>query len=119
MSELTTNQTSTVNDLLRAHVTSYGFVLTLRKTHVAALVQLDMCIRDAKYRRAVVKPDMFITGIHGLVSRGLVTHHFKMGVKHDRGLKPHYTITPAGRLVLALLKEAGMYQNAARESRVA
>lgn len=108
-----------MNDLLRDHVTSYGFVLTLRKTHVSALVQLDLCLRDAKYRRAMVKPDMFITGIHGLVSRGLVVHHFKENAKRAAGLRPHYTITAAGRLVLALLKEAGMYENAARESRVA
>lgn len=104
------------NDLLRAHVTRVGFDLSLGKTHIAALVYLNECIKQRRYiqsnhasqwsRRAFAN---FATGMHGCQDRGLVIHHWNPKHKND-GLKWHYTITKAGKIVIALLSEAGIYQ---------
>lgn len=115
------------NDLLRAHVTRVGFDLSLGKTHIAALVYLDQCLKQKRYIPHRVQdlsfPDntqlparafgrafsMFATGMHGCQDRGLVIHHWNPKHKND-GLKWHYTITKAGKIVIALLSEAGIYQ---------
>lgn len=116
-----------MNDLLRAHVTRVGFDLSLGHTHVAALVELDLAFKN-KGRRPHVNvdrsihgiADMWITAVQGCERRGLVAHHYNDRAAkraQDRDvfdLRPHYTITPAGRLVLALLKEAGLYEEYAR-----
>lgn len=105
------------NALLREHVTRVGFDLSLGRTHVAALVYLNECLAQGRYipaqhsdnsvkRRAFAH---FASGIAGCAERGLVLHHYR-SEKKDGGLKWHYTITKAGKLVIELLKVAGLYQ---------
>lgn len=104
------------NDLLRAHVTRVGFDLTLGKTHIAALVVLNESLRQKRYIRTTQTPvgmrrtfAHFASGMEGCITRGLVVHHYNE--KHrDDGLRWHYTITTAGKLVIGLLTEAGLYQ---------
>jgi hypothetical protein len=115
------------NERLRAHVTRVGFDLSLGKTHVAALVYLNESLRQRRYipshhtesgwhRKAFAH---FASGMHGCIDRGLVDHHYqptshlppKERQKAERqGMKRHYTITAAGKHVIALLQEAGIYQ---------
>lgn len=108
---------SETNDLLRSHVTRVGFDLSLGKTHIAALVMLNESIKQRRYisdrgitdravRRAFTH---FASGMHGCEERGLVIHHYNPA-RRNGGLKWHYTITKAGKLVIALLAEAGIYQ---------
>jgi len=109
-----------MNELLRAHVTRVGFDLSLGHTHISALVDVAFSIRNGKRVRSVDYSrvhSMFSHATHGLIERGLVRHHYNekealgtnFGKARDKGLGPHYTITPAGKLVVALLKEAGLY----------
>jgi hypothetical protein len=112
----------TYNELLHSHVTRVGFDLTLGKSHIAALVMLDQSIKQRRYIRehatnSVMKRafSWFGTGMSGCCERGLVIHHWNQKavretLTKDRGLAPHYTITKAGQLVIALLKESGVYQ---------
>jgi len=108
------------NDMLRAHVTGAAFHLTLGKTHIAALVHLEERIaadltgwEQAKQPRSTM-PHLgnFTTGAAGLISRGLVTHNdFPPGAHWaDARFSAMWQITPAGRLVLELLREAGIWQ---------
>lgn len=104
------------NALLREHVTRVGFDLTLGKTHIAALVYLNESITQKRYinsnkseRWAQRAFAHFASGMHGCEDRGLVIHHYRSD-KRDDGLRWHYTITKAGKLVVALLQEAGIYQ---------
>lgn len=113
-----------MNDLLRSHVTRVGFDLSLGKTHIAALVYLDVMIRarsqgvgmhvtDLALRRTFAH---FAGGARGCIERGLLLHHYderysaRGPIRHRDHLGRHYTITKAGKLVLALLREAGIYQ---------
>lgn len=106
-----------MNDLLRDHVTRVGFDLSLGRTHVAGLVYLNESLAQRRYipSNRVVSPTArrafacFASGISGCISRGLVLHHYRED-KRDDGLKWHYTITRAGKLVIDLLKETGLYQ---------
>lgn len=108
--------TIATNDLLRSHVTRVGFDLSLGRTHIAALVLLneqmaqkryisDRKVTDLSMRRAF---SFFASGIGGCVSRGLVIHHYQPN-KRNSTLKDHYTITKAGKLVIDLLRECGIY----------
>lgn len=104
------------NEALRAHVTRVGFDLTLGKTHIAALVLLNESLRrndwistqvaSVGYRRTF---SLFVPGVHGLQDRGLVIHN-----RPERGsrkrLRQIWVITKAGKLVIDLLREAGIYQ---------
>lgn len=124
-----------MNEALREHVTSTAFTLTLGKTHVAALVRLDLELaaevmvrppREGEYGR-LHRND--VTGRNGLMSRGLVIHVYEdnkdryvvrkgdrslyqLGaVDHDRmPIGACWNITRAGRLVVELLQECGLYQ---------
>lgn len=101
------------NELLREHVTSTGFALTLGKTHVASLVMLDTAITHKSSSVDLLRGrNNFVSGIHGCIDRGLVEHHYQAKWQNRPGnhLGRHYSITKAGRLVIALLKEAGLYQ---------
>jgi len=114
-----------VNELLREHVTRVGFDLSLGHTHIAALVELDLSrryhehVRIPRTHRLSRAHSLFSHATSGLVERGLVVHHynekaarattFGKGPKLLRGLSPHYTITPAGKFVIGLLKESGIY----------
>ena len=112
-----------VNELLREHVLRTGFNLVLTKTQIAALVELDALIaREAFHSFDELSPTWrqfhqnWISGIHGLERRGLVEHTFH---QHKADYDPPMTmpvslawkITEAGRLTIALLKEAGIYQH--------
>jgi hypothetical protein len=105
------------NEELRAHVTSVGFALTLGKTHIASLVQLDRMLAENRHLWARGR-DMFIPGVLGLERRGLVVHTMppppearrrKNGTLREVSVRRIWRITRAGRLVLGLLKEAGLY----------
>ncbi len=105
------------NDLLRSHVTRVGFDLSLGRTHIAAIVLLNESLTQRRYIPAHKTSDAaarrtfawFASGLQGCCTRGLVIHHYRQD-KRDGGLKWHYTITRAGKLVIDLLKEAGIYQ---------
>ena len=122
------------NEMLRAHVTGTAFALTLGKTHIAALVHLEEYLaadltgweRAKQPRPTTPHLGNFTTGASGLITRGLVTHTYPASDKHWANLpfSASWHITPAGRLVLALLKECGIWQEyatnpAAAESRSA
>lgn len=113
-----------INESLRQHVTNVGFNLTLGKTHIAALVMLDINLKHnhTGFERAfnftsAHPPRVFNgpTGTSGLIERGLVQNimeqHRKPG-ENILAMTPRriWRITPAGRLVINLLKEAGLYQ---------
>jgi hypothetical protein len=129
---------SIANPLLRDHVTSAAFVLSLGKTHVAALVRLDLQLAaEVKLNSAMIPRGSEhawlhrndVTGMNGLMARGLVAHVYEQN-KHKYVVKPGddswykvgavdmdrmpvgqcWNITRAGRLVADLLKEAGLYQ---------
>lgn len=105
----------TTNELLYAHVTRVGFDLTLGRTHIAALVYIDHAIRTnhQPYHRGRSIFSNYHTGAVGLISRGLVEHHYTIDKETGRGAKlfrKHYTITTAGKLVISLLKEAGVWE---------
>jgi len=112
--------------MLRAHVTGAAFHLTLGKTHIAALVHLEEVLAAdvttnqmlAAMRSGEPRPPVtphlgnFTTGAAGLMARGLVTHTYippRVDIS-DRAPSTIWQITPAGRLVLALLREAGVWQ---------
>ena len=105
------------NVTLRDYVQRSAFDLNLGRTHVAALVYLDLCI--ANDPRDVSTPDgrsvytNFIDATRGLERRGLVVHHWTRDKRTGytaKGTKAHYTITRAGQLVIELLREAGLYE---------
>lgn len=122
-----------INESLRAHVTRVGFDLSLGRTHIAALVWIDHAIRydkggpwnpriDRRPRRNYGHPlarahANFASGMHGLQDRGLVIWTNPDTIKLPRGVarwdelpaRRIWRITPAGRHVIALLKEAGLY----------
>lgn len=102
---------SAPNEALRGHVTRVGFDLSMGKTHVAALVVLAEAIarRGTVDSRTSPLLRTWITATGGLMARGLVEHHYNPKAK-GRGLQHHYSITKAGRHVIGLLKEAGIYQ---------
>lgn len=105
------------NDMLRAHVTGAAFHLTLGKTHIAALVHLEQVIAAEALTGEVSswpRPaglGNFVSGASGLIARGLVTH--TVPLKADVSRVPFgefWQITRAGRLVLDLLRESGIWQ---------
>lgn len=114
-----------VNEALRGHVTRVGFNLTLTVGQISALIALDEAIR----RKLRGVPDAqtntpwsyainsnWVTGMHGLERRGLVNHHYderysyKGKLHHLDHIGRHYKITKAGKLVIEILKEAGIYE---------
>jgi hypothetical protein len=120
-----------VNEALRAHVTSAKFVLTLGATHIAALVWVERQLRnnkstDEKLHDGTLAPHdpplghplrraFRHSGMGGLITRGLVLHHLpaeyaQPGVWGGH-LKPAeiWTITKAGRAVIDLLVESGVW----------
>lgn len=131
------------NDLLRMHVTRVGFDLSLGKTHIAALVwieELRVAKWDATYFRKPKSGPMhrafnnLVSGFHGLEERGLVVHRYDpqqvmrfqqsnpVHRDEDGVLRIHHNpkvwkITKAGRLVIDLLKESGLYDEYAGQIR--
>lgn len=113
-----------VNELLREHVLSTGFHLTLTKTQIAAIVELDASIaREAWIRHSEVSPTWrafhasWVSAVSGLERRGLVRHVYHQHAAEYEGralempVSKAWQITEAGRLVIGLLKEAGIYQH--------
>lgn len=106
-----------MNEQLRQHVTSQSFMLTMRKTHILAMVATDYAIRNN-----VKLPSFpqFVIGIRGCGNRGLVDHHPPPGInKGNRPFSDYYSITRAGELVRELLKETGLWQEAEKELGIA
>lgn len=117
-----------VNENLRNHVTTSAFVLTLRQSHIAVLVYLDLLHRGLcePIRRSSIRGiNDFVGPVRGLEARGLVEHYFPPQgfggtrdefnmLTHDERterfpLQSYYPITPAGDAVLVLLRERGIY----------
>jgi hypothetical protein len=122
-----------INRALRNHVTSASFTLVLGSTHIAALVWTDHMLRrnrsfeqdraEGTYGERqppgqALHPRAFAnhaTGITGLYRRGLITR-----LAEPHGGEPYevwgnrtpaemWEITEAGRLVVGLLKESGLW----------
>lgn len=119
-----------LNGLLRHHVTRVGFDLTLTSQQIDALVQLDLAMKDGKRRPHVLingrgpgPRDNTVGAVDGLIRRGLVIHHYKgpdsgvSQVKRDE-YRTHFSITAAGRAVVVLLEEAGLYAEYAKPIKV-
>lgn len=124
------------NELLRQHVTRVGFNLQLTKSQVAALIYLDVMLvtnSTANERIGGESTDLvrggganrilshFVTPVNGLIGRGLVTHiemppeTDERGYRVERGFAESWTITAAGRIVIELLKQAGIWQEVAEQ----
>jgi hypothetical protein len=115
-----------INENLREHVTNVGFSLTLGKTHIAALVRIDLQLKENlstlehldKFDASPRWPHIFnyfVQGQSGLIERGLIQHIIDIRRRPGESvsaMRPRriWRITPAGRLVINLLKEAGIYQ---------
>lgn len=64
-----------MNEQLRQHVTNQSFVLTMRKTHILAMV--------ANPETRVPHFPAFLSGLRGCKERGLVMHHPPPGIVCD------------------------------------
>jgi hypothetical protein len=105
------------NPALREHVTDHSFVLALRKTHIAMLVEVAHNRRSGRIRDT-------ISPAHGLARRGLMlhcTHVFgrsgphetQKTFEHEKGhdgmtWNEYYRLTRAGWACFDLLVEAGL-----------
>lgn len=119
-----------MNRALREHVTSANFALILGSTHIAALVWTDHMLRRNhtfnEDNRGTKRPDdRDPAGAQGVHRRAFSNHSTGMTGLFRRGLvvrvSPHepgwadkrpdeiWEITEAGRLVIGLLKEAGLW----------
>lgn len=107
------------NPALRAHATG-GFHLGLGRTHVAALVLLDTELRHHARISASSSAggrgrnawSNVIVGMRGLEDRGLI-RWTKRGRRDDGKLwttDEVFELTNAGKAVIVLLLEAGIYQ---------
>ena len=97
-----------MNKLLREHVAGTAFVLSLGKTHVEALVEIDL-VSKAADEWFSLGPACNNYSRMGLVWRGLVVQ------KRSKRYGFLWKLTDAGCLVLALLHEAGMYSVTAKD----
>src|SRR4029077_7069070 len=75
----TMTKPSKVNERLRTHVTRIGFDLALTHLQMRTLVGLDLAVKRKGYVDVPVPSgrwavELFITGVRGLIRRGLVTH---------------------------------------------
>lgn len=111
--------TPRVNEDLREYVTRVGFDLTLAKTHVEFMVFLDEMLRRKVYIRS---PSWFVSAFRGCERRGLVWYRRPSREQSERrrakgrtDLTGIYGFTRAGRLVLSLMKEAGVYEEKHRQ----
>lgn len=105
-----------MNQALREHVTRVGFDLTLGKTHIAALVEVNEIWAKDLHCVAYGRPWSHFAGggVGGCVDRGLVWHQFHdaRGVPEPKRPKPseYYGLTTAGQYTVGLLAEAGVWQ---------
>lgn len=112
----TAAQPPAVNETFRAYVTGSAFRLDLGKTLIEALVHIDWVLRleaagGHRLDRStyVRSPSLFATGAPGLQRRGLIWHQYDGSRTDKRPFSDFYGITPAGKLVIELLKEAGIW----------
>lgn len=116
-----------MNRALREHVTSASFTLVLGSTHIAALVRIDTELRRNKTLLEQLRdgdPDRWrearngpmgrafshnATGMSGVIRRGLVVHTYPTKPTGENRPDEIWEITDAGRLVIGLLKEAGLW----------
>jgi hypothetical protein len=93
-----------------------SFVLAMGKTQVATLVSLhasqEWTMHDPKHRGFYVgwghrALKLFVTAVHGLQDRGLVTFS---NAPSNRKTGEQFHVTEAGAAVVALLQIAGVYQ---------
>lgn len=97
-----------VNEALRDHVTRVGFDLTITKTQIEVFRILADSHRGVEFDH---RYSWFVTGVGGLRTRGLVTHvQHKRGESQRRPIHEYFPFTPAGELVLELLREAGIIE---------
>lgn len=127
------------NEALRQHVTRVGFDLTLAKSAIAALVSIDQVLKHDRDRLAVEAPRtgpharahaLFATGTRALIERGLLRHQMPKtpanrayvqdadGTAHFYWDPGTFRITRAGRLVIGLLHETGIYDEYARHLQI-
>lgn len=101
------------NERLRAHVTRVGFDLSLGRTHIAALVLVAEGWAKNRYINTAGTGrnlwSWFVPGVRGCEDRGLTWHNDPGPVGDKKPPNQIYGLTPAGKLVVALLKEAGIY----------
>jgi hypothetical protein len=122
-----------INEPLRDYVTGTTFHLSLGKTHIAALIELEHKLKknqtfkedidSGEHRRIHHLPRVFrlyVPGTTGLIQRGLVQHilpdEYRNQPRSTLDLRPRriWRITSAGRLVIKLLQEAGVYDEYAQ-----
>jgi hypothetical protein len=114
-----------MNEELRNHVTRVGFNLTLSLSQIASLIVLEKETREQTMNWSQRKVERnlpwanainsrWVIGIQGCERRGLVVHHWVDARTKPSNWKPtidkYYSITAAGKHVIGLLKEAGIYQ---------
>lgn len=133
-----------MNEQFSAHVTSTAFNLTLSKPMIRALVRQDLirahdyCTKGFQRRpRGQASPDNYIATLHALEDRGLIVWSPRPLMFRGENIRPAVKrrmakhdaviyeiqdpdlikITRPGRLVISLLKEAGIYEDFAKDIR--
>ena len=118
-----------VNQELREYVTRTGFDLRLSKTQIQALVWLDaMANHPANNRTDHREPHpitgsgkWFVVAGDALQRKGLAWHRHFRDVKpdarfiHEVPWNKIWGLTDAGRMVISLLMECGLYADYRRE----
>jgi hypothetical protein len=104
------------NDLFRERVTNTAFNLRLTKTQLWTLVGLDTLGGEAFFATPASR---FWTGhAEAMYATGLVTHDEQWTRKKGR-LTRNHRLTPTGRVVVELLKHAGLYDEVLEQMGVA
>lgn len=125
------------NEILREYVTRTAFNLSLGSCHIASLVYFEelrkvgwdtsMLVNHGSPKNKIQRAfGHLVTGDRGLVERGLITRKHDVGLIHktvdgvEHLLWPTGAVkfTKAGKLVIGLLKESGLYEEYARELRL-
>lgn len=100
------NEQHKVNETFSAYVQSTAFSLSLSRRQIGTLVHLEVGIDE---RRPYPRWPIDVGRIDQLIRRGLVIHRYEPGDNTD-SWADNYEITTAGKLVLALLVEAGLVE---------
>lgn len=105
-----------INESFRAWTRGTSFTLQMGKTQVATLVAVAAS-REQFIGFGHPALRLFVTAIRGLEARGLVSmKEFSDDNPHKiRALYERWSITDAGKHVVALLKCAGIYDELKRE----
>lgn len=110
-----------MNELFRSWTRGTTFTLTMGRAQVAVLVALAATPPECSthigwnHRRL----SHWVTGVNGLQDRGLLIYRDPKVLEKKLKRCPRYTevfeLTPAGQLVVGLLKESGVYNELANE----